>query len=287
MSLITRICTVHRQWPAVAGWLESRELFPPEIAWIFINDAPDDAPPAPLRKLLAERGARLLESPVNLGRSNARNAGTALAATLWIEHLDGDDTPLAFDPEAAAARECDLQFFPVQHQGAGAERLRGSDPSFAYHAPDKFFNALFAAFQPMDWRPASTLWRREALQQLGGYDARFETAEDMHLLCKALRASLRAGHADVPKQIYHCGELRIEARLAAWMGRLRLLQNIREHGGGAPPGFDEEYARTLQLIDWHAIAALETQPTPQRAHFAREAVKHLLRALRPKKLRDV
>ncbi len=282
MALITRICTVYRQWPEVETWLGDDALFGPDIAWIFVNDAPDAPPSAALQQRLTQRGAQVVTMPRNSGRSLARNAGTAAATTEWVEHIDGDDRPLPFPLAELPVGSAALVFFPVRHRGDASDRLPETEDSFEYHAPDRFLNLLFAPLQPMDWRPCSTLWRRSALQDLGGYDPRFEPSEDIHLAWRALQASLPAGHGRTAKQCYSCENKSTEAGSVGLALRLRLLRAIAD-GGLAPDlqrVWQEDFNSTVQLVYWKMATLIAVHDRNPRLYFFRESIKHLLRALR-------
>jgi predicted glycosyltransferase involved in capsule biosynthesis len=52
------------------------------------------------------------------------------------------------------------------------------------------------------------LWQRSFLLRLGGFDARFDGAEDTQLVFRAMQAGGRLGHSDVPKQCYFTREIK-------------------------------------------------------------------------------
>jgi hypothetical protein len=281
MPLITRICTVYRQWPQVAAWLTRDELFTGECAWIFVNDCPENPPPDAVGAILQQRGALLHEMRINGGRSQARNTGTALARTPWVEHVDGDDRPLPLPSDELSPDDVGLVFFPVLHQGPGSENLP-AEPTFTYHGRNAFFDLVFASYLPMDWRPCSTLWRRETLNALGGFDARFEPVEDIYLVWRAVRAGVRAGHAPVAKQCYTLAGKHLDQDYIGWALKLRLLaaMGADKLEPGWPSAWQEEYICTLKLLHWQTAALLEQRGENLRLHFLSESVKHLWRALR-------
>lgn len=195
---ITRIVTVHRQWEHVARWIGDDALFEPRVAWILVNDDPLSLPAPGLADQIASRGIRRIDLPRNCGRSAARNEGARLAATPWIEHVDGDDHPLPFPlADLATGPDVSLLFFPVRERSD-----ESSPPDTAPISPGGYWDFLCPACSPFDQRPASTAWRREAFLSLLGYDARWEPSEDLHLCWQATRLGLRAGHPHTPKQCY-------------------------------------------------------------------------------------
>jgi predicted glycosyltransferase involved in capsule biosynthesis len=51
-------------------------------------------------------------------------------------------------------------------------------------------------------RPAGLIWHRSFFERLGGFDSRFESAEDFHLVLRAGWAGARVSRSSVPKQYY-------------------------------------------------------------------------------------
>ncbi len=238
--LLTRIVTVYRQWEFVARWADDSRLADPRVAWIFVNDAasPDDLLPPSLRGTAVGRGARFVEDGVNRGRSAARNRGAALAATPWIAHIDGDDTPLPL-PEVAPFLEGgdDLVFFPFATHDDRFVPGSGGEAWTEERVDTAVFGELFRALglaEPVDWRPASLLWRRDFFEQIGGYDGRCEGAEDAQLVWKALgRGARTARGGGALVSIWKGAAAGRPEQIHLTAGRLRFWEEVARSGGTA------------------------------------------------------
>jgi GT2 family glycosyltransferase len=201
--MLARIVTCYRQWRHIEAWLDDDRLHNEFTKWIVVNDAPDDPCPDRLAAVARHRQVLMLSPGVNVGRSHARNIGARSTDAIWIEHVDGDDTPLPItEGTLAGFTAIDLAAFPVVHHHPGdcgiLERRYEPTPTSAPWRD--FYSFLFEDHLPLDVRPAGTLWRRDAYQRIRGYDARFETIEDLHIVWKAKQHGLRIGHAEMPKQ---------------------------------------------------------------------------------------
>jgi glycosyltransferase involved in cell wall biosynthesis len=172
------------------------------VEWIVVNDAPDDPPQPEVAAMLCDLAARLVTPEFNRGRSGARNLGASEAAGRFCEHVDGDDMPLPLAPEVFQRLDprADLVLFPVlEWDGTGDVPLDGAaEPRTIKPAWSTFLPNL----SPVDVRPAGTIWQREFFLRLGGYDARFEGAEDLQLAWRADRSEVQIARCDIPKQIY-------------------------------------------------------------------------------------
>ncbi|MBS0630855.1 MAG: glycosyltransferase [Verrucomicrobia bacterium] len=190
---LSRIVTLHNQWHYL-DWLADDTLFADGNEFIFVDDCSTEPMPADLPARLAARCAILHRLPRNRGRSVARNTGTGLAHGDWVEFVDGDDRPLPLRWNEAWAGS-DLVLFPAT--GHGPEKPEA-------HQIDANHFLLRDPKSPTghrDPRPANTLWRKVALDDLGGFDPRMEPVEDLDLAWRAL--SRPAAYATAPKQSYN------------------------------------------------------------------------------------
>lgn len=189
---VSRIVTLYNQWEFL-DWLDDDALFAPETTFVLIDDASTQPPPDRVLARIRARGILLHRLPRNVGRARARNAGADLAASEWIEFVDGDDRPLPLDPRPLAGG-AELGVFPVRVHGARTDEL----------APPVRCPLLVDARAPggyVDPRPAALAWRRPTFLALGGFDPRAEPVEDLDL---ALRARhLPRAYATQPKQSYN------------------------------------------------------------------------------------
>lgn len=189
---ISRVVTLYNQW-SYLDWLADDRLFTPDVEFILVDDcSASPASPDMLARLDA-RGATLLRLPRNRGRCIARNSGAERARGEFVEFIDGDDRPLPVraDPAWAGA---DVVFFTFEVHGIAQD----AHASWVRHpllkepqAPNGF----------LDPRPAAVLWRREAFLAEQGFDARFEMAEDLELVLRALHRP--RAYCATPKQSYN------------------------------------------------------------------------------------
>lgn len=237
--MLTRIVTCYRQWHLVSRWLDCESLFKPGVHWLMVNDAPGDLCPPRLEAEFQRRGVKLITPWFNCGRSRARNLGAEAAQTEWIEFVDGDDLPLPHDLAVLEkSHDAGLVAFPVfEHHGNPPIAIPEDVPS---QLPIRNTWAEFLPLlQPLDVRPAGLLWRRAFFRELGGFDARFESAEDFHLVLRAAWAGAHVARSTVPKQIYcvppgnhNFSPLHVE-------GHRRLLEWIASNTPSPlPPHFD-------------------------------------------------
>ena len=199
MPLLARIVTCHRQWHYLEQWLTDDRLFGPEIEWVVVNDAPA-APPSPTNEaLLRRRGVQLVSPACNLGRSGARNLGVDHARAAWVELIDGDDVPLPLDPRMLSGLSAEVVTCPVWEIPESCRTLPEPPAQLGLRA---MWAELLPGLHPIDVRPASLIWRRDFLLKLGGFDGRFESAEDLQLVLKADRMGGRVVRHPAPKQAY-------------------------------------------------------------------------------------
>ena len=199
---ITRIVTCYRQWHLLARWLRDPSLRQDGVEWIVVNDAPDDPPSSEVTAMLRDLQAQQVTPKFNQGRSGARNLGVAAAAGSLCEHIDGDDLPLPLTPSVFRLLEFDpnVVLFPVMEwDGTGKIPLENA-------AEPRTIKPVWSAFlpklSPMDVRPAGTVWQRDFFLWLGGYDARFDGAEDLQLAWRAEQAGVQIARCNSAKQIY-------------------------------------------------------------------------------------
>ena len=196
----SRIVTCFHQWDFLRQWVDDDALFPDDIEWGVVNDAPADPPPPALAARLAGRRFRVLTAGLNLGRSRARNFGAGQATGRWLDFIDGDDRPLPLARGPWADADHGIVNFQVRLATAGRTLFSG-----AVHAPvtaRSQWAPLLPAYTPVDVTPAALLWRRESFLALQGFDGRFEGAEDFHLVFCAMTTGVPLFREATPKQCY-------------------------------------------------------------------------------------
>jgi glycosyltransferase involved in cell wall biosynthesis len=204
IPILARVVTCFRQWREIASWADVSELFDPRIEWIIINDCPENCCPPDLRANLEKRGVKLIFPKFNSGRSNARNLGTAAARSVWIEHIDGDDLPLPINVEGLPDPEqFEILQFLIAEVTTPVYELKSFEMTYNARPAGGDWATFTGHLAPFEVRPAATMWKRTFLEGLGGYDARFETVEDVQLALKASASRARVWRGSHPKQVYY------------------------------------------------------------------------------------
>ncbi len=198
--LVSRVMTCYRQWSYLSQWIGDDALFAPEIEWFVVNDAPADPPPPELALELSRRGVRLLSPPTNLGRSRARNLGARESRGRWLDFIDGDDRPLPFALAGLSDRTAGLIELPIRLAQTGRDRFAAGASAPIIRIP--VWRSLLPRYHPINVMPAAVLWHRETFQKLDGFDARFDGAEDFHLVFRAMITGVALTRLDTPKQCY-------------------------------------------------------------------------------------
>ncbi len=160
------------------------------VEWIVVDDGSSPESTALHQATLETVGAsvksRFIKLPNNVGLSEARNAGIAVARGEWVVVLDSDDRAgprlakrLARLPRSTAVVCCEVNYF---------------DQTEIEHRRLDYFEALFRKFSGSSLDPF--LWfdfyyhgviaRRKLLQRIGGYDPILKVGEDQDILLRAL-----------------------------------------------------------------------------------------------------
>ena len=265
MIRFTRIVTVYDQWHFL-DWLEDDALFHAETEFILIDDCSPQPMPEPVRARLAARGVRVERPPRNIGYCLGRNLGASLARGVFLDFIDGDDRPLPLRGEDGWDDAALISFpFLVHGRGQSMEQSLTRNPLFRdERAPQGY----------VDMRVAAVLWRKSAFDALGGFDPRFEGAEDFEL---ALRArTLPRAFATQPKQSYN---EQPRARFTELHYSASRLHVCRRRLPESEPLRVQLIAAHLRALHHHSAWAL--QEAGQRGHLWRACLatlKNLVRA---------
>lgn len=228
--LVTRVITCYRQWDFVRHWLPDDSLFQPHVSWILVNDDPADPPPEDVRQLLNARGIQLLTPLFNQGVSGARNFGLGSVRTSWVEFVDGDDwpLPLAEAPLREHAGTALLIYEFVLHTLNDGRREPVKEWPFNEANTDDV-RFVFARDSRIQCRAAVSIWNREALISLGGFDPRFDGVEDLHLAWKIERTGFAYDFVPEAKQSYYWCNPAQSAVEWRKQSQLRLYLLLKQH----------------------------------------------------------
>jgi GT2 family glycosyltransferase len=189
------------------------QTLPPEIVYVVDNGSVDRTlelietgfPNVKVHRLGRNRG---FGSACNLGLQSALDCGAEFVLVL------NQDTVLA--PHAceealiAAQADCRLglvAFFQLRYDGEGI------DPVFRNFLPDVWFDDFYhrheRMFYELDFVPAAAVViRREALEEVGGFDPLFFMYKEDRDLCRRLRlAGWKVGVAPRAIVYHHCGQV--------------------------------------------------------------------------------
>ena len=132
------------------------------------------------------------------GANAARNLILKEAHGEWIQYLDADDflEPQKVERQLAEADggdNADVIYSPVWIEEGGTRRMSELNPG------------LDLAGQWLAWQLPQTggaLWRRDALEELGGWKRELPCCQEHELYLRALQAGLRFQYAPTPGAVY-------------------------------------------------------------------------------------
>jgi len=201
----------------------------PSMECIVVDDGSTDDTAA----VAASLGATRVVRQINQGLSRARNAGLAAATGEYVLFLDADDELL---PDAVRSGVAAL----VKHRGADAvgrrcQLMDGGGRSLQTTAPviasaDLYTELLGTNFV---WTPGAAMFRRSAIESLGGFPTDYPAAGDYAvLLALARRGRLMFDPRDVVRYRKHANNMSGDAML---MLRAVLGALARERPYMSPP----------------------------------------------------
>lgn len=166
---------------------------------IVIDDGSTDGSTGILEKFGG--GIRLLHT-TRRGAPHARNQALAQARGEWVQFLDADDY---LEPEKIA------QQFAETHDGTGADVIyspvlietvsdSGTTRETSAADPARDIHAQWIAWQIP--QTGGALWRRSALEALGGWREDQPCCQEHELYLRALQAGLRFAYAPTPHAVY-------------------------------------------------------------------------------------
>jgi glycosyltransferase involved in cell wall biosynthesis len=160
---------------------------------LIIDDGSDDRTAEEvLRRALTDSRIRYMARLAETSGANAcRNQGLAAASADLIVFLDSDDV---LEPTCLAGRVDIMQHnrdidFAVWQMGAFTESLN----DWGYVASSDLIgdDLLGFLFFEIPWQTAAVIWRRQALNRLGGFDEGLPSWQDIDLHVRAIAAGCR------------------------------------------------------------------------------------------------
>jgi glycosyltransferase involved in cell wall biosynthesis len=231
--ILSRCVTVYRQWPYIRRWMLHAGLYPDTVEWLVINDAPDDPCPEDIRLEFVKWGVTLIQPKANLGRAGARNACASVARARWVEFVDGDDIPLPLNLDRLQAAEDDrLQVYPNElYELADGIPVRCGVPD-----PSEFgFPGVLRRLPSINCRPSCLIYPRAVFLELGGFDGRFDTIEDLHFVWKWDRAQCLSAevvkHSEAKQLYLDDGKGSVIDQIHQPMHKARFFRMVAEFSG--------------------------------------------------------
>jgi glycosyltransferase involved in cell wall biosynthesis len=213
---------------------------------VVVDDGSTDSTPA----VLASYGDRVtvLRNDENLGVPRAANRGLAMARGRFVARQDADDVS---DPERLERQVAFLEAHPevalvacayrrIDPQG----RVTGKRPVPLDPVSIRWRLLFLNAFTH-----SSLVFRRDAVEAIGGYSDEFVYAHDYDLICKLARRGPLAALAE-PMVSYRRSESSVTTRVGPLVDDVDRISrdNVRRLGGGAArvaAAFDREAAWRL------------------------------------------
>lgn len=197
-----------------------------DAEWIVVDDGSGSDYDA-VFATLADSPVRVIRQAENCRQGAARNVGLARAQGKWVKFLDADDRLdtghlAALGRAAEAAQGKDIVFASTRHVFAGG---RTTDNK-SWRGLDATPEAQLARFLHAPFlHHCGTLFPRDLLDRLGGYEESLETDEDGDLLVRVLMA----GYTFVPVEGVHYLYVHHNdgARVSSDGGALKLAARLR------------------------------------------------------------
>lgn len=175
------------------------------------------------RALISELGVRVVLAPVDLGVSQARNIGVALAHHDYIAFLDDDD---AWDPgyldeilNVVASRGSADCLVGALHRMAGGQAIVGKQGTVSTRPCDLIRrNPGFVG--------SNIVIRRSLLIDLGGFDAGLPASEDVDLAIRLRSAGAAIDRVDSAVALFDADrvDVRLSGQRTLLRGKWRLLR---------------------------------------------------------------
>ncbi|MBK9176740.1 MAG: glycosyltransferase family 2 protein [Flavobacteriales bacterium] len=224
-----------------------------EVELVAVDDGSTDGTLAVLHRIEQESGGRLrVIAQPNRGACVARNAGLAATTGAYVQFLDADDVLLPGKiPRQRAIMEqkgADLL--------AGAYRVKhenGLAPEMVVPWPGEPWEALV---RTRLGATCANLFRRSAIDAVGGWDEAARSSQDYELMFRLLKGDARVAvdkelGAEVLKR--STGSISRTALRDNWLRYLDLRTAIREHLRRSDP---QRYAAVIRVADQYLFMVI-------------------------------
>jgi len=234
----------------------------PDLKVIAVDDGSTDGTLQVLRGLQARHPDRLtVVAQANAGACAARNAGLRQSTGTYVQFLDADDLirpdKVAHQAKLAEERGADVvvgsaEVYPSDGGPPHTEVQTNKDP-------DPWFELMRHGLG----RTSQHLWRRAAVEAVGGWNEEQRSSQEYELLFRLLRNGARITYDEVVLTEIHQrpGSITHTGLAANWVRNTRLRARIMEHLRTHRDGCD---LRRYQQVVFDCIRVLHVY-SPQEA----------------------
>ena len=225
----------------------------PETEIVCVDDGSTDATAQVLAGFSARHPQRIrVISQANRGASSARNAGTAATTGVYMQFLDADDVilPDKISTQLALAveKECPGLIIGDFEQVMPNGLLL---PALALH--DQPWMALI---QTRMGTTSANLWKRDALNAVGGWNEQLASSQDYELMFRLLKHGNSIGwdariRTHVLKRV--TGSISQTSVQANWDRYIALRHAMKEHLQATDP---KRYADEIETLRQYIFMAL-------------------------------
>jgi glycosyltransferase involved in cell wall biosynthesis len=201
MPDITIIIPTRNRPDLLVGALSSvvRQTGPLTRECIVVDDG-DPARSAGIREAVGNENARYLATGGNRGGSFARNLGIEKARGALVAFLDDDDV---WEPEKLAAQSAFMADRSIAMSYTGATVVSGKGGRrYTFREPREKDQYRAIMRKNFVGSTSTVMVRREALQEIGGFDTALPALQDYDLCIRLLR-QYRTGWLPQALTIYH------------------------------------------------------------------------------------
>lgn len=157
-----------------------------ELELLVVDDASTDDTPSVVQDIDDPR-LRYIRLDHNRGGAGARNAGVASSTAPYVAFLDSDDEWRRPKLERQLRVLEESEFRPLfVYSGISFSLADGTRKPVVRRRRGNLFPEFAKDQEVINYRTSSCVWRRDALEVLGGFDERLPARQDWDLACRAL-----------------------------------------------------------------------------------------------------